>query len=155
MGPVEHRFTVELEASQESVFALVSDLATYDGWLDIVQRVERDPATDEAWFVTLRAKLGPLARSKRLRMVRVAIEAPTQVRFERQEVDGKDHSAWVLSADLEPGAAAGRPGSGPTRLTMNLDYGGRLWTSALAPILDAQVGTATRKLGELASAPAR
>ena len=146
-GAVHHRFTADLEAGPGAVFAVVSDLGTYAEWLGIVQRVEVDPGSDGgAWFVTLRAKLGPLARSKRLRMIRTVADEPTSARFERAELDGRDHAAWILSAELAPGRA---PTS--TRLTMDLSYGGRLWTSALRPILDAQVATATAKLNELAT----
>ena len=143
-GRVEHRFSVEIQATQARVFDIVADLETYDDWLDIVHRVEADGAPDDgAWFVTLRAKLGPLARSKRLRMIRTVHEAPHCVRFERQEHDDRDHSSWVLYSELEQASAD------TTKLTMTLTYGGRLWTSALNPILDAQVAGATSKLEAL------
>jgi hypothetical protein len=72
-----------------------------------------------AWSVDLRGSLGPFARTKRLRMARTLHE-PGRVRFERLEHDGRDHSAWVLSADVTP------DGDGGSRLSMHLHYGGRL-----------------------------
>lgn len=141
---MEQRFTVDIEAEPERVFELVSDLERYDEWMDIVHRVEPDPTASrgDAWLVTLRAELGPLARSTRLRMVRTVLERPTHVRFERAETDGRDHSPWILDSTIEG------PGGGPTpsRLTMSLTYGGRLWTTALAGVLQGQVETATAKL---------
>ncbi len=144
MGRVEHRFSVEIQATPARVFDIVADLETYPDWLDIVHRVEADGVPDdEAWFVTLRAKLGPLARSKRLRMIRTVHEAPHRVRFERREQDDRDHSSWVLDSEVESASAE------TTKLTMTLTYGGRLWTSALNPILDAQVADATVNLEAL------
>lgn len=158
MRVVEHRFTVDLEADRGRVFEVVADLDGYDRWLDLVHRVEREPTPDDgagggdgagpAWYVTLRARIGPLARSKRLRMVRTVDEEPTRVRFERSERDGRDHSPWTLEAELD----AVSPSS--TTLTMSLDYGGRLWTPALNPILDSQVASATEKLRRLVAATA-
>lgn len=145
---MEHRFSVEIEAEPDRVFGIVADLKTYPDWLDIVHRVDSDETseTDDAepaWFVTLRAKLGPLARSKRLRMTRTLYDAPRRVRFERTEHDERDHSSWVLDSEIEASSPT------TTKLTMTLAYGGRLWTSALNPVLDAQVADATIKLEAL------
>ena len=79
------------------VWEVVSDLGTYPEWLDIVGRAV--PAGDAAWTVDLRGKLGPFTRSKRLRMARTLAQAPNNVLFEREELDGKEHSAWVLRAE--------------------------------------------------------
>ncbi|MDQ3148038.1 MAG: hypothetical protein M3R01_14115, partial [Actinomycetota bacterium] len=58
------------------LFAEVDDLACYPGWLDIVPRaVPAPPHPDDlgpAWLVDLRGRFGPLARVKRLRMVRIS-----------------------------------------------------------------------------------
>lgn len=143
---MEHRYRADIDADPSRVFAIVADLTTYPSWLDIVHRVEPDPSAEgEAWFVTLRAALGPLARSKRLRMVLTASEPERHVRFEREEHDGRDHSPWVLDSVVEPA------GTGATTITMTLTYGGRLWTSALNGVLDAQVERATVKLRALAA----
>ena len=60
--------------------AALADLATYTHWLTLVSAAEPvDPDEDgglgntgnpPTWNVTIKAQLGPLARSKRLRMTR-------------------------------------------------------------------------------------
>jgi hypothetical protein len=103
------------------LFAWVEDLDRYPQFLDIVTRAVPDPAEAEpAWHVDLRGRLGPLARTKRLRMVRTVHEAPHRVVFERREVDGRDHSPWVLSAEVAPVEDG-------CRLVMSLHYGGGLF----------------------------
>ena len=71
--------TLDAACSIEALRTWVRDLDRYPAWLSIVPRADRQPAPAEgradadghpAWAVELRAKLGPLARSKRLRMVR-------------------------------------------------------------------------------------
>ncbi|HEX7443496.1 MAG TPA: hypothetical protein VF320_06400, partial [Acidimicrobiales bacterium] len=69
--------TADLDApcTVSVLFASVDDLGTYPAWLEIVERAEAtathpDDDGDAAWLVDLRGRLGPLARSKRLRMVR-------------------------------------------------------------------------------------
>lgn len=109
------------------VFAWVADLADYPRWLEIVPRAEADG--EGAWLVWLRGRLGPLARSKRLRMRRVVLDVPRAVRFEREEGDGRSHSPWVLDARVEPVA-------GGSRLTMHLHYGGGL----LGPVVERLLG---------------
>lgn len=107
----------------ERVYPWVADLGRYPGWLDIVQRARPDGS--DRWIIDLRARLGPLARSKRLRMARTVEEPGRRVRFEREETDGRDHSAWVLQGVLTP-----EPNG--CRLAMSLHYdGGRL-----APVLE-------------------
>jgi Polyketide cyclase / dehydrase and lipid transport len=105
------------------LFAWVEDLGRYPEWLDIVPRaVPVDAHPDDpgpAWSVDLRGQFGPFARSKRLRMVRTVHEPPIRVRFERVEHDGRQHSPWVLTADV-------RPHGGETAGTMQLHYGGFL-----------------------------
>jgi hypothetical protein len=127
--------TARLDApcTPEVLFANVDDLSAYPDWLEIVERaeaVEVDPADDgdAAWMVDLRGRLGPLARSKRLRMVRTALDGPELVRFERREHDGRDHSAWVLEARVERTAEG-------SALTMGLHYGGALGGSVLERLL--------------------
>jgi hypothetical protein len=121
--------TAELDAPHppEAVFPWIEDLGRYPDWLDIVPRATAE--ADGAWLVDLRGRLGPLARSKRLRMVRTRHEAPAAVRFERAELDGRQHSPWVLEASLAPVA-------GGSRLTMHLHYGGSL----LGPVVERLLG---------------
>jgi hypothetical protein len=118
--------------SVPELFALVDDLARYPAWLDLVDRAvpEADSATARppAWRVDLRAHIGPLARSKRLRMERVEHEPDRgRVRFARRELDGRRHAPWVLTATVES-VAGDEPGA---MLTMDLHYGGRLWTGGV------------------------
>jgi hypothetical protein len=116
--------TADLDAPcpPDELFAWVDDLGRYPQWLDIVPRASAaDPHPDDpgpAWSVDLRGRLGPFARSKRLRMARTVHE-PGRVRFERAERDGRQHSPWVLSAEVT-GVAGG------SRLRMHLHYGGSL-----------------------------
>lgn len=136
--------TADLDAPHppERVYAVVADLATYPRWLDIVARAEPD---GDAWSVDLRGRLGPFARSKRLRMVRTAADAPTHARFERAELDGRSHSPWVLDAAVAPTDRGG------SRLTMHLHYGGGLWIPVLERLLRDEIERSrTRLLSVLA-----
>ena len=140
------RHTV-LPAAAGRAFGLVDDLAAYPAWMDLVHDVQEVTATDgqRTWDVELQAQVGPFARSKRLRMVRVVCDVPHRVVFERAEVDGRRHSPWVLAATLDPAEAA-RDTTTATTLTMTLTYGGSLWTGAvLQRVLDEHVerGAAT------------
>jgi uncharacterized protein YndB with AHSA1/START domain len=111
-----------------AVWAVVSDLSTYPRWLDIVPRAVA--GDDGSWTIDLRGRLGPFARTKRLRMVRTSTDEPALVVFERRELDGRDHSPWVLRAEVEP------VGDGASRLTMRLHYGGSLF----GPVLERLLG---------------
>jgi hypothetical protein len=134
--------TAELEADcpPEALFAWVDDLGRYPDWLDIVPRAEADAdAVDPpAWKVDLRGRLGPLARSKRLRMVRARHEPPSFVVFEREERDGKAHATWVLRAEVAA-LDAGADGGPRSRLTMHLHYGGGLWGPVLERVLRDEI----------------
>jgi hypothetical protein len=126
---------IDLEAPcpPEALFAWVDDLGRYPRWLDLVPRAEAAPADDgdpgPAWSVDLRARIGPLARSKRLRMVRTVHQRGSVARFERLEHDGRDHSAWVLQATVVG------VGTGASRLTMHLHYGGGMF----GPVLERKL----------------
>ncbi|MEL7207693.1 MAG: hypothetical protein AAGK32_05600, partial [Actinomycetota bacterium] len=76
---MEQVATVDLEAAPEAVFPYLEDLGRYPEWTDLVSRAERsgsDPDGRPTWAVDLRGTIGPLARSKRLRMVRTRHDAP-------------------------------------------------------------------------------
>jgi hypothetical protein len=124
--------TADLDAPHppDRVFALVEDLERYPTWLDIVPRVV--PESGGAWLVDLRGRLGPFARSKRLRMVRTRHDPPVGVRFERDERDGRSHSPWVLDASVEAH-------DGGSRLTMHLHYGGGLFGPVLERVLRDEI----------------
>lgn len=143
--------TVIEGADPAAVFAQVETLDRYPAWMRMVHRVEAD-GTDEdrpAWQVELRARVGPFARSKRLRMVRTIFEPGRRVRYERVQDDERDHAQWILEATVDPDA-------GGTQLTMELEYTGELWgDSVLRPLLDEEVRRGKNALGELVTAPRR
>lgn len=152
--------TLDVEVPPDVLLAVVEDLATYPRWLTIVPVAERElPAppvdADEgpAWSVELRGRLGPMARSKRLRMVRTARTAatsdgPAAVRFERLERDGRQHAPWVLEATVAPRGAG-------SRLTMHLHYGGGFGTGVLERLLRAEVDRSRPRLQALVEHPER
>lgn len=120
----------------DELFRAVDDLTAYPGWLSIVPRADAvDPGPGDigpAWSVDLRGRLGPLARSKRLRMVRTVHERPHHVRFERAELDGRTHSPWVLDARVETDP-------GGSRLIMALHYGGSFGGAVLERMLTDEI----------------
>ncbi len=137
---------IDLEAPcrPEVLFAWVDDLARYPRWLDLVPRAEPATAVEgdpgPAWLVDLRARLGPLARSKRLRMVRSVHQPSRRARFERLEHDGCDHSSWVLEATVAPA------GKGKSCLTMHLHYSGGLFGPVLEKVLHDDVARSRPRL---------
>ena len=139
--------SVELAASADDVFALVDDLDRYPQWMQLVHDVAvATPTADDrpAWEVELQAQVGPFARSKRLRMVRTVHEPTSAVVFERDEVDGRRHSPWVLRCAIVPDAGE------HVQLTMTLVYGGNLWTGAvLQRVLDDHVERGAVELAAL------
>ena len=141
--------SVVVPASPHDLFPHVSRLEAYPPWLRLVHRAEL--VSDEplpTWDVELRARVGPFARSKRLRMQRVDVQPDRGARFERAEVDGREHSMWSLRVELEPSDDG-------TVLTMHLAYDGKLWTGGvLERVLDDEVRRARVKLVDLlASTP--
>ncbi len=136
--------SLEAPCAPDALFAWVDDLSCYPRWLDLVPRaepvapIEGDPGP--AWQVDLRARLGPLARSKRLRMVRTEHEASRVARFERLEHDGREHSEWVLQATVTP------VGEGGSRLTMHLHYSGGLFGPVLDRVLHDEVARSRPRL---------
>jgi len=148
---VEIERTLVAPGPPEVLFRHVEDLSRYPVWMSLIHSVSEldpDPNGARAWDVELRARVGPLARSKRLRMVRTTHDAPRAVVFERAELDGRSHAPWVLRAELStPAMAADEVG-----LTMTLSYGGALWTGAvLQRVLDDEVQLASEALLQLVS----
>lgn len=139
----------ELTCRPDQLRPLVTDLTRYPEWLTIVPRVEiADAAPDDpgaAWWVTLRGRLGPVSRAKRLRMVRAA-EQEGEVRFERREVDGRRHSRWELDVRW----AETRPDR--TRLVMDLHYGGGLFEPLVQRLLDTEIERSRDRLDALVAA---
>jgi uncharacterized protein YndB with AHSA1/START domain len=119
--------TVEAQVGVEKLFSVIADLTTYSQWLGIVHQVTPQSTQSNeptAWIVELRGKVGPFARSKRLRMVQSTCESPNLVVYERRETDGRKHSPWVLTAQV--GAT-----SDGSMLTVNLHYGGTLFSGGV------------------------
>ena len=144
---------LDASCSPARLHELVRDLSRYPSWLSIVPRAEPEAVPGEltgeeavrAWSVELRAKVGPLARSKRLRMVRT-VDDHDHVRFERDELDGRHHSSWVLDARI----AATEVGS---RVTMSLHYGGGLGGGLVERMLRDEIESSRPRLRALAEAP--
>ncbi len=153
---MDKTFTLETPATPADLFDTVSDLTTYPSWIDFVHKVEpvntsQDPTTEAdspAWWVTLRARLGPLSRSKRLRMTRTVCTPPGadgvgQVRFERREIDGRDHADWILEVNVRPN------GDSASLAECRLAYSGTLWTAPLEPLLDQGADESAARLAAL------
>jgi hypothetical protein len=140
--------TADLDAAcpPSELFRWIEDLDRYPDWLDIVPRAgSTDPDAGDpgpAWSVDLRGRLGPVARSKRLRMVRTVHEPHQRVRFERRELDGRDHSPWVLDAEIT------ETGDG-SRLVMRLHYGGSFVGRLLEGILRDEIEQSRPRLRAL------
>ena len=119
------RASLDAPCTASELFAFVDDLERYPAWVDLVHRAVPVEGAAAEWQVELRARLGPLARSKQLRMRRTQHDPSAhRVVFERHEVDGRRHSPWVLTAtvdDIDGGSA----------LHMHLHYGGGLWTGGV------------------------
>jgi Polyketide cyclase / dehydrase and lipid transport len=148
-------------ANPTALFAQVSSLDAYPAWMRLVHRVEPLPPDDgrAAWWVELRARVGPFARSKQLRMVRTVYEPDVRARFERIQPDDREHAAWVLDARVVDASDAADPtdgaGAGSCRLTMQLGYTGDLWSAGvLGRILDDEVRRGTEALSAMFSSPA-
>lgn len=150
-GAVDVTASLRAPVQPDELFAVVGDLGTYPAWLDIVPRADPDDAATSdvgpAWSVDLRGQLGPLRRSKRLRMVRTSSVDDRLVVFERREVDGREHSDWVLrariGADADPSV---------TVLTMELHYGGSLWMPMLDRLLADEIERSRGRLLSLLGA---
>ncbi len=147
--------SVEIDAPPSTVFPHVVDLTHYPTWLPLVHeavRCSHETGDDApAWEVELRARVGPFARSKRLRMRRSAHVVDRLAVFERDEDDGRDHSPWILRAELSPDPSDATPDP-TTRLTMTMTYGGSLWAGpVLERVLDEQVRLGSDALLQLVS----
>ena len=114
------RASLETLVDRKVAHTVLRDLAQYPHWLDIVHSVTIDENSDSAWIIELRGKVGPFARSKRLRMLRTSDDANTSVVFERSEVDGRNHSEWKLTVFF---AGAGNE----TEVSVEMFYGGSMF----------------------------
>ncbi|MCB1040773.1 MAG: SRPBCC family protein [Acidimicrobiales bacterium] len=130
--------------SAGELFSWVDDLERYPRWLEIVPSVA--VLDDGAWAVDLRGKLGPLARTKRLRMVRTELDPPRRAVFERAELDGRNHSPWRLAAEVEATAEG-------ARLAMSLHYGGGLFQPVVERLLREEIERSRQRLLALVTTP--
>ncbi len=122
--------SVDVPVAIDAVRPFVEDLAAYPTWMPMVHDVVA--VDDGAWSVELRAKVGVFARSKKLRMRRTMNEENIIV-FERDEDDNRQHSPWVMRVSLSPSAVG-------TNVTIDLSYGGSLWTAGILDrVLASQV----------------
>jgi hypothetical protein len=137
-------------ATAEGLFEQIAVLDNYPPWMRLVHRVTPlEPDVGRlAWWVELRAKVGPLARSKQLRMVRTVFEPGHRVCFERIQHDDRDHAEWILTAEVGDQTDVG------THLTMHLEYTGELWSaSILGRILNDEVRRGSAALSRVFSEP--
>ncbi len=122
--------SVDVPVAIDAVRPFVEDLAAYPTWMPMVHDVVA--VDDGVWSVELRAKVGVFARSKKLRMRRTMNEDNIIV-FERDEDDNRQHSPWVMRVSLSPSAMG-------TNVTIDLSYGGSLWTAGILDrVLASQV----------------
>jgi len=139
----------ELDAAvpPPALFNWVGALDRYPAWLDIVRSASppggAQAADGAAWNVVLIGRLGPLRRSKRLRMVRLEHQPPHRARFARREVDGREHARWELAVEVSPTATG-------SHLAMDLSYSGALWGPALHRLISAEIDAAEPRLVALA-----
>ncbi len=143
--------SLDTPVSPDALFAEIERLDRYPEWLEIIGRVEAaDPVRGDpgpAWLVDLRGQLGPFRRSKRLRMARLVHNPAHRVQFTRRELDGRSHSRWTLTADVEPS-------EGGSRLGMHLHYGGGLWVPMLDRVLADEIERSKPRLLAVLEAPA-
>lgn len=141
--------SVDLPVGQDAAAVWLVDLARYPQWMPMVHSVVPEKSGD-AWSVELRAKVGPFARSKKLRMVRAADTTESgsrHIRFERRETSASQHSPWTMDVRITPSS------SGCT-VTIDLEYGGTLWTAGmLDKVLAANIEEGRKGLLRAVSAP--
>ena len=113
--------TLVAPTSLTAIRPFISDLGEYERWMPLVHKAIT--AGPNAWDVELRAKLGPFARSKRLRMERTT-DSPQLIVFERREKDGREHAPWRMTCVLIESREE-------ITLRVELFYGGTLWTGGL------------------------
>lgn len=120
--------SVTVPVAIEPVVPHLADLSGYPQWMPMIHSIERDDdGAEVGWSVELRAKVGPFARSKKLRMVRTVnrvSDGTASFVFERKERGGRSHSPWRMSVNVAS--------NGPsTDVTIDLEYGGALWTAGV------------------------
>ena len=142
------RVDIDIPCEPSAIYPFVCDLVQYPQWMGLVHSAVHDPmATGPmAWIVELRGKIGPFARSKRLRMQQVVTDSPHHVRFERSENDGQQHGQWVLEVKI---ADLGTELVPKSSLKMTLHYGGRLFSSVVERALQDEIDMSKKRLLDL------
>ena len=132
---------VVLPASGERVFDYLCDLNSYADLIPLVHAVAGSMSAGErVWDVELRAKVGPFARSKKLRMKRSVCEPYEKIVFVRDENDSREHADWTLEVDVAANGAG-------CAVEIKLEYGGRLWTAGVMErVLHDNIEEGTRRL---------
>jgi hypothetical protein len=142
---MKYEVETDLPVDIGAVLPYIQDLAKYPQWMGLVHAVT--PLDEDGGRqVELRGKIGPFARSKRLRMVAVVEADPHRVRFERSENDGRDHARWVLQAAVADVSADSTP---VTRVSITLLYEGRLWSPVVERVLADEIERSKSRLRDL------
>lgn len=153
---MKHSSDLAVDAPAATVVEALEDLSTYPEWNDLVSHATPTTCLDgdlgPAWLTTLRAQVGPFARSKQLRLVRDdsakndAVQLnpdpsgdTVQILFVRREQDGRSHAQWNMQALVTPDGER-------SRVTLELSYDGGLWVPALGSILGGAIDRATDRL---------
>lgn len=123
-----------MDFAPSAVLAEVADLPGYTDWHGMVRKVEPD---GDGWQVDVGGRVGPFTKTKRVRLVRAADDAPGHVRFVRAERDRDDFGRWELAATVDPAE-----GDGPCTLHLRLLYDG---SSPLAGLLEPVLRAETDK----------
>jgi hypothetical protein len=149
---VKHSTDLVVEADSAAVIAVLADLSTYPSWNDLVTNaVPIEPHVDDpgpAWITTLRAQIGPLARSKQLRFVQAHLDTAASeksVRFVRREIDERDHAEWIMEAVVIEAGGSSKV-TPCSKVTLSLAYDGGLWVPALGGVLSGAIDRATSRL---------
>jgi len=129
------RIEVRLDATL--LRSILRDLSEFQPLVSIIDVVR--PESDAVWSVDLRADLGPIRRSKRLRMARVSADDEGTLVFERQELDNRRHASWRLTIEIQPVAN----GSG---VEIILDYDGRVPLGVLEGLVAEEIVAASQRL---------
>lgn len=133
-----------VDTDAPTLIDVLSDLSTYPKWNELVTAAVPTATDTEdlgpAWSTTLRAQVGPFARSKQLRFVRDdSGDDDHHICFVRREQDGREHATWTMEAEVEPMDAR-------SRVTLTLRYDGGLWVPSLGGILGGAIDRATTGL---------
>ena len=135
---------IELDTHSELAFTALSDLTNYAQWLSFIDKAT--PVGDEdgknCWVVTLRARIGPFSRLKKLRMVRIISVPEQEIEFSRSETDGRNHSDWNLNVRIKS------TGDTSCMISLSVNYSGGFWSKPLNNIFFDEVEKGTKRLQE-------